>query len=180
MRYRILLILSLALLILPLVQPQYSWICALGIVLILLIRNRKQLLSYGKFFLPSVAFLILLYLLAGRWEQGLQSALLLLSSSLSFQLYFGFFRELSIYDLLLKTGFPRRISFVMYASLNYVSCIKPMIREIQDAQRLRGIEIKKGIGGLFHLPILLVPLMVRILKGTEHLAESLTLRNLED
>lgn len=180
MKYKILLALSTVLLILPLLIQRFSWISALAIFLVLLIRNRKLLLSYLKFFLPSVAFLMILYTLTGNWISGLQSALLLLSSSLSFQLYFGFFPRVSLYELLRRTGFPRGISFVLYASMNYVACIKPMIEDIQDAQRLRGIEIKKGIRGIFHLPVLLIPLMVRIMKGTEYLAESLYLRNKDE
>lgn len=176
MKYKVLFAMSLALMILPLVLPRAAWYLGPVLSLILLRRNKRQLSAYLRFFFPSVVFLLILYTLLGTWRQGLHTAALLFSSSLSLQLYFAFFPGVSVFELLLNTGFPRPLAFALYAVLNYVSFISPVIREIQDAQRLRGLDFPKGPRGIFRLPALLIPLVARLLRGADHLAESLFLR----
>ncbi len=55
--------------------------------------------------------------------------------------------------------------------------ITPIIREIKNNIRLRGIDIQKGWRGVPYWPHLILPLIVRLIKGSDYLAESLLLRN---
>ena len=148
--------------------------------MILLFRNLKSLVTYLRFLIPSSLFIIVLYFLFGHTIDGWHTVLLLVSTSLSFQLYLAYFSDLSLFELLVKTGFPKKTAFILYGAVNYTFFIQPLIHEIQDAQRLRGIEIPQGIRRMFYAHILLIPLMIRLLKGAEHLAESLYLRSYED
>ncbi|MDC7235327.1 MAG: hypothetical protein PQJ58_18990 [Spirochaetales bacterium] len=179
MKYKILFILSLTLTVVQFIIPVSSVIIIPGIILVLLIRNAAGLYGFLKFLIPSQIFIVLLYLITGQFSAGLNAVRIIGGSGLCLQLYFQCYPELSLYTLLLYTGLHRKYAFILYASFNYASFIKPMIMEIQDAQRLRGIEIPKGIRSLFYLHILLIPLMVKLLKGADHLAESLMLRSID-
>ncbi|MDC7242357.1 MAG: CbiQ family ECF transporter T component, partial [Spirochaetales bacterium] len=109
-------------------------------------------------------------------REGVGTVLLLSGSSLSLQLFLAFFPQKSLYLLLRQAGCPEKPAFIAYCTVNYTLMVKPVIIEIQDAQRLRGMEIPRGIRAIFHLKGILIPLMIRLLKGADHLAESLTLR----
>lgn len=178
MKYRLFLVLSIFLMVLQLVLTKSVLIIAPLIILVLLIRNPGALLQYFKFLLPSLLFLLFIYFVSGHIRTGLHAALILSGSSLSLQLYFSFFPRLSFYELLTLSGVPKKYSFLIYASLNYAALIKPLMLEIQDAQRIRGIEIPGGIRSLFYLPVILIPLMVKLLTGADHLAEALYLRSI--
>lgn len=176
MKYKLLLIISLSSIILQIFINTAATPIIILIILILLIKNPDALKRYLVFIIPSVSFLILIYALTGRFTEGLKTALTLTGTSLSIQLYFSFFNKLSVYELLNRSGISAEISFIIYASMNYTLMIKPLIVEIQDAQRIRGIEIPHGIRSLFYFHMILIPLMVKLMKGADHLAESIYLR----
>jgi energy-coupling factor transporter transmembrane protein EcfT len=165
---------------LQLIIPKSGFLLIPFIIAGLIVRNRKALVSYLRFLVPTSLFLLILYFLFGHFKDGVHTVILLASISLSLQVYLSFYKELSLYDLLVETGFPKKVAFILYGALNYTLFIKPVIDEIQDAQRLRGIEIPHGMRRVFYFHIFLIPLMVRLLKGAEHLAESLYLRSYED
>lgn len=177
MKHKALLVISLSLIFLQILFNTAAPLIIMLIILILLIKNPGALKNYLVFIIPSVSFLILIYALTGRFTEGLKTALTLTGTSLSIQLYFSFFNKLSVYELLNRSGVSAEISFIIYASLNYTIMIKPLIIEIQDAQRIRGIEIPHGIRSLFYFHMILTPLMVKLMKGADHLAESLYLRS---
>lgn len=176
MKYKLLGTISLALMIVQFVRPTASWAVIPLVLSVLLVRNPRSVARYARVLIPSVLFILLLYVLFGRWREGLRTVSLLTGTSLCLQLYLAFFPGRSLYVLLRETGCPERPAFVVYGAVNYTFLIKPMILEIRDAQRLRGLDVPRGIGGLFHAPRLLIPLTVRLLKGADHLAESLYLR----
>ncbi len=176
MKYSFLAGLSLAFLVLQFISSQSFCIIIPAALVILVVRNPKQLIRFLGFITPALGFLLLVYSLTGQFRLGIKTILLLCGTSLSLQLYFGFYPELSLYELLLRSGFPKKPAFIIYGALNYTLLIKPLVEEIMDAQRLRGVDIPKGPAGLFYLPALLIPLMVRLLQGAEYLAESLSLR----
>lgn len=177
MKYKLILLLAAILIVLQFLLPLSAILLIPGIILVLLIRNPKSLPVYLKFLFPSLLFLLLFYSVLGQFQSGLKTVALLSGTSLSLQFYLAFFPEISLYELFIRTGIPSRKAFMLYGALNYVSFIRPLIAEIQEAQRLRGIDIPKGVRGLFHFHIILIPLMVRLLKGADHLAESLYLRS---
>ena len=176
MKYKFLGAVSLALMIVQFVRPVASMGVIPLVLSVLLVRNPRSLVRYARVLLPSALFIMVLYILFGRWREGLGIVSLLTGTSLCLQLYLAFFPDRSLYVLLRETGFPERPAFIVYGAVNYTLLIKPMILEIRDAQRLRGLDISQGIRGLFHIPRLLIPLTVRLLKGADHLAESLYLR----
>ncbi len=176
MRYKILGLISLVLMVVQFVRPQTSYALIPALLLTLLVRNRRSLKIYLTFLLPSFTFILALYALLGQWQTGLQTVLLLTGTSLCLQLFLAFFPDVSLYVLLRSCGCPERFAFITYGAVNYALFIKPLVNEIRDAQRLRGVEIPTGIRSLLHLHILLIPLMVRLIKGADHLAESLYLR----
>jgi len=176
LKYKILFSISILLLGLTLFVGFYALIIITGIVFLLFLTNRTHLLTTLKILFPSVAFILLLYSFQGQLRVGLEVAVMLLSSSLSFQLYFSYDSKVSLYEKLIRTGFSHSLSFVFYGVFNYAAFIRPLAEEIQNAQRLRGVEIKRGILGIIYLPILIIPLLVQVLKGSSHLAETLYLR----
>ena len=176
MKYKFLGAVSLALMIVQFVRPVASSGVILLVLSVLMVRNPRSLVRYARVLLPSALFILVLYVLFGRWREGLETVSLLTGTSLCLQLYLAFFPDRSLYVLLRETGCPERPAFIVYGAVNYTLLIKPMILEIRDAQRLRGLDIPQGIRGLFHVHRLLIPLTVRLLKGADHLAESLYLR----
>ncbi|MBN2792960.1 MAG: hypothetical protein JXQ81_10665 [Desulfuromonadales bacterium] len=176
MKYKLLALIALLFLVIQFVYPSSSFILIPLILTVLLLRNGSSLKLYLTFLLPSFFFILLIYSLLGQWQLGLQTVLLLTGTSLCLQLYLAYFPKVSLYVLLRSCGCPERYAFIVYGAVNYALFIKPLINEIRDAQRLRGVEIPNGIRALFHFHILLVPLMVRLIKGADHLAESLYLR----
>ena len=177
MKIRALALISFLLMVLQFFLPKFSLALIPVLLLILLYRNSSGIKGFLKFLLPSLVFIMLVYSLMGQFMMGLLTILLLSGTSFCLQLYLLFFPDLSLYALLKQTGCPERIAFIIYGAVNYTLFIKPIILEIQDAQRLRGIDIPKGIRGLISYHTVLIPLMVRLLKGADHLAESLYLRS---
>ena len=176
MKYKWLGGLSFVLMVAQFTQPTASWVVIPVVVVVLLVRNPRSVIRYLRFLIPSGLFIMVLYTAFGQWLVGLQTVSLLTGTSLCMQLYLAFFPDQSLYVILRETGCPERPAFIIYGAINYTLLIKPMIGEIQDAQRLRGIAIPRGIGRLFHVHRLVIPLTVRLLKGADNLAESLYLR----
>lgn len=90
-----------------------------------------------------------------------------------------FFRLMSpeeIGDALRKMGIPYQFSFILTTSMRYVPLIGRKIRNIVDAQRSRGIDLRPRIKNLASLMALLMPLLVQSFLLAEELAMAMESR----
>ena len=67
---------------------------------------------------------------------------------------------------------PHRIAFVLSLTLRFIPLIKEKADEIRAAQRARGVE-RSSLA-------LLLPLLVKVLRMADHIAEALDARGLDD
>ncbi|GAA4005963.1 energy-coupling factor transporter transmembrane protein EcfT [Allokutzneria multivorans] len=67
---------------------------------------------------------------------------------------------------------PHRIAFVLSLTLRFIPLIKEKADEIRTAQRARGVE-RSSLA-------LLLPLLVKVLRMADHIAEALDARGLDD
>ncbi|MFB9909590.1 energy-coupling factor transporter transmembrane component T family protein [Allokutzneria oryzae] len=67
---------------------------------------------------------------------------------------------------------PHRIAFVLSMTLRFIPLIKEKADEIRAAQRARGVE-RSSLA-------LLLPLLVKVLRMADHIAEALDARGLDD
>jgi energy-coupling factor transport system permease protein len=92
---------------------------------------------------------------------------------------FIFFRSISPEETgaaLQKWGVPFEIAFILTTAMRYVPLIGQKIRNIIDAQRSRGIDLRPRIKNIRNFMALLMPLLVQSLLLSDQLALALESR----
>jgi energy-coupling factor transport system permease protein len=79
-------------------------------------------------------------------------------------------------DAIRKLGIPYEWSFIMTTSMRYVPLINRRIRQIADAQRSRGIDLRPRLRNVPNFMALLMPLLVQSFLLSEELAMAMESR----
>jgi energy-coupling factor transport system permease protein len=79
-------------------------------------------------------------------------------------------------DAIRKLGIPYEWSFIMTTSMRYVPLINRRIRQIVDAQRSRGIDLRPRLRNVPNFMALLMPLLVQSFVLSEELAMAMESR----
>jgi energy-coupling factor transport system permease protein len=92
---------------------------------------------------------------------------------------FVFFQKITpeeVGDAMRKCGIPYEWSFIMTTSMRYVPLISRRVRQIGDAQRSRGIDLKPRLRNVPNFMALLMPLLVQSFLLSEELAMAMESR----
>jgi energy-coupling factor transport system permease protein len=92
---------------------------------------------------------------------------------------FVFFQKITpeeVGDAMRKLGIPYEWSFIMTTSMRYVPLISRRIRQIVDAQRSRGIDLRPRLRNVPNFMALLMPLLVQSFLLSEELAMAMESR----
>jgi energy-coupling factor transport system permease protein len=167
-----------------------------AIVVVLITERAVTLLAESFLLLAGLA----LFGVAGAWKRSLPLILpmvglvfvisllsydLTLASLLSLRLLnlltvsFVFFQKITpeeVGDAVRKCGLPYAWSFIMTASMRYVPLISRRIRQIVDAQRSRGIDLRPRLRNVPNYIALLMPLLAQSFLLSEELAMAMESR----
>ena len=151
------------------------WLAIEWALLLAVIVPAGRLRQYGRWLLMLLPMALffggLTWWSVGR-AAGLQAALALIALTSTFFVFFAFTEPEDLGSALVKMGLPYSVAFVMSASLQFVPLITRKARNIMDAQRARGIELRPGWQALRHYPAFLAPLLIQAFQMAESLAEA--------
>jgi energy-coupling factor transport system permease protein len=147
--------------------------------LLVLIGLTGQGRAYGRWLLmllPMALFFGGITWWSVNLAAGLQAALSLLTLTSTFFVFFALTTPEDLGSALVKMRLPYSVAFVMSASLQFVPVISRKARNIMDAQRARGIELRPGWQALRNYPAFLGPLLIQAFQMAEALAEAMECR----
>jgi len=119
---------------------------------------------------PMLAMVFIIGWLFFDWQVAL---LLVIRLFALLTVSFIFFRLISpeeTGDALQKLGVPFEFAFILTAAMRYVPLIGQKIRNIIDAQRARGIDLRPRIKNIRNFMALLMPLLVQSFLLSDELA----------
>ncbi len=148
-------------------------------VLLVLIGLTGQRRAYGRWLLmllPMALFFGGITWWSVNLAAGLQAALSLLTLTSTFFVFFALTTPEALGSALVKMRLPYSVAFVMSASMQFVPVITRKARNIIDAQRARGIELRPGWQALRNYPAFLGPLLIQAFQMAEALAEAMECR----
>ena len=155
------------------------WLTGEWGVLLAIIGLTGQLRPYGHWLmmlLPMALFFGGVTWWSVDFPAGLQAALSLLTLTSTFFVFFALTAPEDLGNALVKMGLPYSVSFVMSASLQFVPVITRKARNIMDALRARGIDLRPGWQTLRHYPAFLASLLIQAFQMAEALAEAMECR----
>lgn len=160
-------------------SPQADWQAgelALLILAILAARQGRAYLGWLVMLTPMALFFGAVTWWSLDLASGLRAALGLLTLTSVFFLFFARTDPEELGNALVKAGLPYAVAFVLSASLQFVPVISRKARNVMDAQRARGIELRPGWQALRNYPAFLAPLLIQAFQMAEALAESMECR----
>jgi energy-coupling factor transport system permease protein len=119
---------------------------------------------------PMLAMVFIIGWLFFNWQVA---SLLVIRLCTLLTVSFIFFRFISpeeTADALQKLGVPFEFAFILTAAMRYVPLIGQKIRNIIDAQRSRGIDLRPRIKNIGNFMALLMPLLVQAFLLSDELA----------
>lgn len=155
------------------------WLLGAWGLLVMVIGLTSKLAAYGRWLvmlLPMALFFGGVTWWSVDLPSGLQSAVSLLTLTSTFFVFFALTTPEDLGSALVKMGMPYAVAFVMTASLQFVPVMGRKARQIMDAQRARGIELRPGWQALRHYPAFLAPLLIQAFQMAEALAEAMECR----
>jgi energy-coupling factor transport system permease protein len=159
--------------------PQATWQAAewgLLVTVILIVRRSRAYLGWLAMLIPMALFFGAVTWWSLDLISGLRAALGLLTLTSVFFLFFACTDPEDLGNALVKAGLPYAAAFVMSAALQFVPVISRKARNVMDAQRARGIELRPGWPALRNYPAFLAPLLIQAFQMAESLAEAMECR----
>jgi energy-coupling factor transport system permease protein len=155
------------------------WLAGEWALLLAVIALCGKLPQYGRWLLmllPMALFFGGLTWWSVDGAAGLQAGLALIALTSTFFLFFALTQPEDLGSALVKMGLPYAVGFVMSASLQFVPLLTRKARNVMDAQRARGIELRPGWQALRNYPAFLGPLLIQAFQMAEALAEAMECR----
>ena len=155
------------------------WLAGEWALLLAVIVFTGRLRQYGRWLLmllPMALFFGGLTWWSVDGAAGLQATLALIALTSTFFVFFALTEPEDLGSALVKMGLPYSVAFVMSASLQFVPLMTRKARNIMDAQRARGIELRPGWQALRNYPAFLAPLLIQAFQMAESLAEAMECR----
>ena len=126
--------------------------------------------------LPMALLVFLIAVLAFDLPTALQLALRLLNLLTASFILFQKLSPEELGDGLRKLGLPYAVCFILTTSMRYVPLLGRKLRNIMDAQRSRGIDLRFRLGNAGNLLALLLPLLIQSFLLSDELAMAMEAR----
>jgi energy-coupling factor transport system permease protein len=156
-----------------------AWLAGAGLLLLAFILATGRLRTYLRWLLmllPMALFFGMVTWWSVDLAAGRQAAMGLLVLTSTFFVFFAVTTPEDLGSALVKMGMPYAVAFVMSASLQFVPVMARKARQVMDAQRARGIELRPGWQALRNYPAFLGPLLIQAFQMAEALAEAMECR----
>ncbi len=146
------------------------------LVFILLMGHRRE---WVRSFRPVLPFVGLIFVISFISFGVRPSFLLSLRLYILLTVSFVFFRSISPEEIgrgLGEMGIPYKVVFILTTAMRYVPLIGSKIRNIIDAQRSRGIDLRPKMKNTLNFMALLMPLLVQAFLLSDELAMAMEAR----
>jgi energy-coupling factor transport system permease protein len=156
-----------------------GWLAGEWLALALTLVVLRQTVSYLRWLLmllPMAVFFGGVTWWTADLTAGATAALALLTLTTVFFLFFTSTDPEDLGNALVRTGLPYPVVFVITAGLQFVPVIARKARQVFDAQRARGIELRPGWRTLRRYPAFLTPLLIQVFQMADGLAEAMECR----
>jgi len=173
------LILALAFGALVVFSRDLNWLAGEWFALVLSVICVRKAGRYARWLmivLPMAAFFGGVTWWTADLRAGATAALALLALTTLFFLFFALTDPEDLGNALVKMGLPYPVAFVITAGMQFVPVITRRARQVFDAQRARGIELRPGWKALRHYPAFLTPLLIQAFQMADGLAEAMESR----
>jgi energy-coupling factor transport system permease protein len=157
----------------PLTLVVESFLLLMGLFLFGVARSWRRSLPM---ILPMVGLVFVISLLSYDLTLASLLALRLLNLLTVSLVFFQKITPEEVGDAIRKLGIPYEWSFIMTTSMRYVPLISRRIRQIVDAQRSRGIDLRPRLRNVPNFMALLMPLLVQSFLLSEELAMAMESR----
>lgn len=155
------------------------WLSAEWLMLVLavvILRQARRYVRWLALVLPMAVFFGAVTWWTANLHTGATAALALLALTTVFFIFFAVTDPEDLGNALVRMGLPYPVAFVMTAGLQFVPVIARRARQVFDAQRARGIELRPGWKTLHHYPAFLTPLLIQAFQMADSLAEAMESR----
>jgi energy-coupling factor transport system permease protein len=157
----------------PLTLVVEAFLLLMGLFLFGVARSWRRSLPM---ILPMVGLVFVISLLSYDLTLASLLALRLLNLLTVSLVFFQKITPEEVGDAIRKLGIPYEWSFIMTTSMRYVPLISRRIRQIVDAQRSRGIDLRPRLRNVPNFMALLMPLLVQSFLLSEELAMAMESR----